>query len=100
MEGQPPCTRCTVTHAGGAEKCKSIDRACKLCNMVGHMAKVHRVTDVEFRKLIVQTLGMDIYEETYLPAMANGETALGVHPIQMNPDKFNDWYGTEETNNV
>ena len=43
---------------------------------------------------------MDIYEDSYLAAMANGETALGVHPIQMNPDKFNDWYGTEETNNV
>lgn len=58
------------------------------------------MTDVEFRKLIVQTLGVDIYEDSYLAAMANGETALGVHPIQMNPDKFNDWYGTEETNNV
>ena len=43
VEGQPPCTRCTVTHPGGAEKCKSIDRMCKHCGLVGHLSKVHWV---------------------------------------------------------
>ena len=47
----------------------------------------------EFRKLIVQTLGKDIYEAPYLPAIANGETSLGIQPPnRLDLQNFNDYY--------
>lgn len=83
--------RCTRSHPGGADKCKSVDKICKRCGIVGHFVEVHDVMDVEFRKLITMTLGFDIYNVGYLAAIENGETALGILPNPQ-PEKFNDWY--------
>ena len=46
VEGQVPCARCTRSHIGGSEKCKSINMMCKRCNEIGHFVEVHDVMDI------------------------------------------------------
>jgi hypothetical protein len=57
----PVCPRCTRQHSGGPTTCKSLERTCRLCGLVGHFVEVHQVTDLKFRKEIVAALGFDIY---------------------------------------
>jgi len=56
-----PCPRCTRSHPGGHDKCKSIDKLCRKCNNVGHFTEVHDITDPGFRQLIVNTLGLNLW---------------------------------------
>ena len=39
-------------------------QVCKRCGVIGHFVDVHDVEDAEFRKLIVQTLEVDVFGTT------------------------------------
>jgi len=56
-----PCPRCTRHHPGGQDKCKSIDKLCRKCGNVGHFTEVHDITDPQYRQLIVNTLGINLW---------------------------------------
>jgi len=64
--GEPafPCPRCTRLHQGGPDNCRSKNMVCKRCGVIGHFVDVHDVEDAEFRKLIVQTLEVDVFGTT------------------------------------
>ena len=63
------CPRCTRNHPGGPNTCKSIDKICRLCGIVGHFVEVHQVTDYKLRQEIVATLGFDLYAPVPVPVM-------------------------------
>jgi len=79
------CPRCTRSHPYGQKKCKSLDRACNQCGIIGHFKDAHmvkkclktinrkiilfvllQVTDPVKRREIIELLGCDIYD-TRLP---------------------------------
>merc|ERR1712029_666340 len=62
----PECLRCTWTHPGGPDKCRSNDRLCRRCGIVGHTQHLHSVIDMNQRKRIVEFLGVDIYSDSIL----------------------------------
>lgn len=76
----PVCPRCTRVHAGGPDKCKSKDKTCRQCGKVGHFVEVHDVTDPEFRRRIVDTIGIDIFGQ--------GLETPAAAPIKL----LDDWY--------
>jgi len=61
-----PCPRCTRLHQGGPDNCRSKNMQCRKCGLIGHFVDVHDIIDAEFRQVIVQTLGVDIYADTSL----------------------------------
>jgi len=61
-----PCPRCTRLHQGGPDSCRSKNMLCRKCGLIGHFVDVHDIIDGEFRQIIVQTLGVDIYANTSL----------------------------------
>jgi len=61
-----PCPRCTRLHQGGPDNCRSKNMQCRKCGLIGHFVDVHDIIDAEFRNIIVQTLGVDIYADTSL----------------------------------
>jgi len=56
-----PCPRCTRT-GHPQDKCKSRDKVCRKCNLVGHFVEVHEITDERFRQVITSELGYDLWE--------------------------------------
>ena len=54
-----PCPRCTRNHPPSA--CRSLDRMCRQCGLVGHFVEIHSVTDPKFRRDIVAELGFDVF---------------------------------------
>ena len=45
---------------------KYLFQLCRKCGLIGHFVDVHDIIDGEFRQIIVQTLGVDIYANTSL----------------------------------
>ena len=76
----PVCPRCTRQHSGPPGTCKSVDRACKLCGIVGHFVEVHQVTDPKFRKEIVVELGFDIYSTNLVAGCEPDPSQVQVDP--------------------
>ena len=67
-------------------------QGCRRCGLAGHYVDVHDITDPEFRKLIVQTIGVDIYGDTDMAGIENGQEPLLAMPNQLNPNTLSDWY--------
>ena len=57
------CPRCTRQHPGTPDECKSIDKVCRRCGVVGHFQEVHDVRDAQFREFIVQTIGSQLWNQ-------------------------------------
>jgi len=82
---QPPsneCLRCTKQHPGGPDTCRSKDRRCRRCGIVGHFDTLHSIMDFDHRRRIVEYLGVDIYESSVnpmntLPKNVNGTSSEG-----------------------
>ena len=55
------CPRCTRHHPGSPDDCRSLDRACRRCGVVGHFQEVHDVTDEVFREIIAQTIKLKLW---------------------------------------
>jgi len=67
------CARCT--RAGHADDtCKSKDKACRQCGVVGHFNEVHDVTDERYRQVITVALGVNLWEETKLEGFHSANT--------------------------
>ncbi|XP_040581146.1 uncharacterized protein [Lepeophtheirus salmonis] len=88
------CPRCIrVGHS--SSKCKSKDKVCFKCGIMGHFVEIHEVTDVKIRETIVKGLGIDIFKDSSddtaakKPRLEPLNPMIGVPPP---PDKFNDWY--------
>ena len=45
---------------------KYLFQQCRKCGLIGHFVDVHDIIDGEFRQIIVETLGVDIYANTSL----------------------------------
>ena len=59
-----PCPRCTRRHPhAGVEECRSLGKMCRRCGKVGHSTEVHDVTDPHYRQLIVNTLGINLWDD-------------------------------------
>jgi len=57
------CARCT--RAGHLQdSCKSKNKACRQCGVVGHFNEVHDVIDERYRQVIIQVLGINLWEES------------------------------------
>lgn len=101
-------------HPGGPDNCKSKNKVkqnrffksvlqvnqnsgiffqgCRRCGLAGHYVDVHDITDPDFKKLIVQTIGVDIYGDTDMTGIENGQEPLLAMPNQLNPNTLSDWY--------
>ena len=55
------CPRCTRHHPGPPDECRSCDKACRRCGVVGHFQEVHDVTNKTFREIIVQSIHQDLW---------------------------------------
>ena len=55
------CPRCTRHHPGPPDECRSCDKACRRCGVVGHFQEVHDVTHRAFREIIVKTIGQQLW---------------------------------------
>ena len=55
------CARCTRHHPGLPGDCRSLDRACRRCGVVGHFQEVHDVTDEAFREIIAKTIKLKLW---------------------------------------
>jgi hypothetical protein len=64
------CVRCLRQHPGGEASCKSKDKTCRRCGLVGHYAEIHDVTDPTVRQAIADTLGEDVLTPPAVAAAA------------------------------
>ena len=95
------CPRCTRTHPGGPNTCKSIDKMCRQCGVVGHYVEVHAVTDFNLRQQIIATLGFDIYsnvagcepEPVFIPSVIVPALPQPV-AVEWPAPGMDDWYST------
>ena len=55
------CPRCTKQHPGLPDECRSCDKVCRKCGVVGHFQEVHDVTDRVFREIIGKTIGLQLW---------------------------------------
>jgi len=56
------CRRCLRRHP--KLPCKSLDKACRRCGVVGHFAEVHDIKDPTWQQAIIEALGLpDLYKE-------------------------------------
>eukprot|EP00092_Neocalanus_flemingeri_P012051 GFUD01012992.1.p1 GENE.GFUD01012992.1~~GFUD01012992.1.p1 ORF type:complete len:194 (+),score=53.86 GFUD01012992.1:70-651(+) len=55
------CPRCTRHHPGTPSECRSCDKVCRRCGVVGHFQEVHDVVDERFRKIIVRAVGLQLW---------------------------------------
>ena len=96
----PPCPRCTRQHSNKPSTCRSIDRMCRQCGLVGHFVEVHAVTDPKFRREIVAEIGFDIYSiqgcppDPNVPNAASSSIGIVSTPSQVPASlgTFSDWY--------
>merc|ERR1719187_2605038 len=57
------CARCTRPgHL--QDSCKSMNKACRQCGVLGHFNEVHDVIDDRYRQVIIQVLGINLWEES------------------------------------